>query len=70
MSLLGDKILEVNGFSLARVTHSEAVDLFRRTTGPKCHLLVQRLIFPEIIHVQHQQIIFIHLPDHVLNLNR
>jgi len=43
---LGDKILEVNGSSLARVTHSEAVELFRRATGPKCHLLVQRLIFP------------------------
>ncbi|CAF4521118.1 unnamed protein product [Rotaria sp. Silwood1] len=42
----GDKILEVNGASLARVTHSEAVELFRRATGPKCHLLVQRLIFP------------------------
>jgi C-terminal processing protease CtpA/Prc len=44
--LLGDKILEVNGASLARVTHAEAVELFRRTTGSKCHLLVQRLIFP------------------------
>ncbi|CAF2336069.1 unnamed protein product [Rotaria sp. Silwood2] len=42
----GDKILEVNGASLARVTHSEAVELFRRAIGPKCHLLVQRLIFP------------------------
>ncbi|CAF3479645.1 unnamed protein product [Adineta steineri] len=42
----GDKILEVNGASLARVTHSEAVELFRRATKPKCHLLVQRLIFP------------------------
>ncbi|CAF3983151.1 unnamed protein product, partial [Rotaria sordida] len=42
----GDKILEVNGASLARVTHAEAVELFRRATGPKCHLLVQRLIFP------------------------
>lgn len=41
----GDKILEVNGFSLARVTHAEAVELFRQTSGPKCHLLVQRLIF-------------------------
>lgn len=44
--MLGDKLLEVNGSSLARVTHSEAVDLFRRATGPKCHLLVQRLVFP------------------------
>jgi hypothetical protein len=43
---LGDKILEVNGSSLVRVTHTEAVELFRRATGPKCHLLVQRLIFP------------------------
>ena len=42
----GDKILEVNGSSLGRVTHSEAVELFRQATGPKFHLLVQRLIFP------------------------
>ena len=35
----------MNGFSLARVTHAEAVELFRQTSGPKCHLLVQRLIF-------------------------
>ncbi|CAF5125475.1 unnamed protein product, partial [Rotaria magnacalcarata] len=42
---LGDKILEVNGSSLARVTHAEAVELFRGATGPRCHLLVQRLIF-------------------------
>ncbi|CAF4000677.1 unnamed protein product [Rotaria magnacalcarata] len=41
----GDKILEVNGSSLARVTHAEAVELFRGATGPRCHLLVQRLIF-------------------------
>lgn len=38
--------MEVNGSSLARVTHAEAVDLFRRATGSKCHLLVQRIIFP------------------------
>ncbi len=43
---LGDKILEVNGSSLARVKHSEAVELFRQATKPKCHLLIQRLIFP------------------------
>ncbi len=43
---LGDKILEVNGSALTRVTHSQAVDLFRQASGPKCHLLVQRLIFP------------------------
>ena len=43
---LGDKLLEVNGSSLARVTHAEAVDLFRRVIGSKCHLLVQRIIFP------------------------
>ena len=42
----GDKILEVNGSSLARVTHSEAVDLFRAATGPKCHVLSPRLISP------------------------
>ncbi len=44
--MLGDKILEVNGASLTRVTHSQAVELFRQASGPKCHLLVQRLIFP------------------------
>ena len=43
---LGDKILEVNGVALSRVTHAEAVEIFRRATKPKCHLLVQRLILP------------------------
>ncbi|CAF0725358.1 unnamed protein product [Adineta ricciae] len=42
----GDKILEVNGVPLSRVTHAEAVEIFRRATKPKCHLLVQRLILP------------------------
>ncbi|CAF3235917.1 unnamed protein product [Rotaria socialis] len=46
----GDKILEVNGSSLARVTHAEAVELFRGATGPRCHLLVQRLIFLNSSH--------------------
>lgn len=50
MTFLGDKILEVNGAPLSRVTHAEAVELFRRATGPKCHLLVQRLIFPNSSH--------------------
>ena len=42
----GDKILEVNNVSLTKVTHSEAVEIFRRATGSKCHLLVERVIFP------------------------
>ena len=32
------------------MTHAEAVDLFRRAPGSKCHLLIQRLILPKRSH--------------------
>ncbi|CAF1255271.1 unnamed protein product, partial [Didymodactylos carnosus] len=46
--LEGDKILEVNGIPLYSVSHSEAVDVFRKSST-KCHLLVQRYVFPSIV---------------------